>query len=270
MSRASGCLWLAVGLVLALAAGGIAFITLQRATVARQAGPALTKPAVVAGRPVEPGALLSEADLTIQNFPAEALPAGAVSSLAGAVGKITMIALNTGEMLLDHHLTQPDISTANLGFTLPAGKVAVTLSADDLLSRSQLTQVGSRVDILYSLEVPASAAAAEAGDAGGSGDKQQFSFGALQNVIIVGALRSGGADGGKAGALGSGGPAAALTTISAYVLALEPQDALVLKYLKDAGAVMDLALRNNTDEIEHEMQPVELQYLIDRFQLLTR
>ena len=56
----------------------------------------------------------------------------------------------------------------------------------------------------------------------------------------------------------------------AYILALDSQDALALKYLKDAGAVMDLAIRNVADETEHETRPVDLPYLIDKYQLPVR
>jgi pilus assembly protein CpaB len=269
MSRARGCLWLAVGLVLALAAGGIAFVVMQRATVARQVGPSLTQPVVVAVRPLSAGALLAEADLTIQNFPADALPSGAVLSLSEAQGKITTITLNPGEMVLSHHLTQPDITNANLGFTLPEGKVAVVLAAADLLSQSQLVQTGSRVDILYSLE--ASEELPTDGAGGGGSTKRQYTFGALQAVTIVGMITTGGgAVQASGGLLGGKGESVSVGVPTAYVLALEPQDALLLKYLKDAGATMDLALRNVTDEVEHVIQPVDLQYLLDRYQLRTR
>ena len=71
-----------------------------------------------------------------------------------------------------------------------------------------------------------------------------------------------------AGAATSGTPAGGVP--KAYVLALSPQDALILKYLKDAGAVMDLALRNRTDDGDHTAQPVDMNYLIDKFQLPVR
>jgi Flp pilus assembly protein CpaB len=272
MSRASGCLWLAVGLILALAAGGVAFVALQRATVTRsQVGPATTKPIVVAARPIEAGTTLGDADMTVQNFPAETAPVGAVTSLAEAKGKITTIPLNTGEMILAHHLTQPDITAGNLGFTLPPGKVAVTLAAEDLLSQAQLVQVGAKVNILYSLQFTMKNLNEQGGAAGGGEEKVQYTFGALQNATIVGIVRGAGAGKDKAQPLTGGQTGGSpIGADSSYVLALEPQDALVLKYLRDAGAVMDLALRNATDEIDHEMRAVDLLYLIDKYQLFAR
>ncbi|MCX6032336.1 MAG: Flp pilus assembly protein CpaB [Chloroflexi bacterium] len=272
MSRASGCLWLVVGLILALVAGGIAYITLQRATTTQTAvGPAETVAVVVAARQVAAGTMLTAADLVMQTVPTTILPTGTLSDTLVAAGMVTMVPLNTGEILLAHHLTKPDITGQNLGFTLAEGKVAITMAAADLLSRGQLIETGSRVDILYSLEVTDNT-----GAQGGEGTKKQVTFGTLQGVTIVSVLRSGGAESAKSdtNALGVGGgtaPVAGLGGVPyAYILALDSQDALVLKYLRDAGAIMDLALRNVADESEHPTQPVDLPYVIDKYQLPAR
>jgi hypothetical protein len=53
----------------------------------------------------------------------------------------------------------------------------------------------------------------------------------------------------------------------ALLLALAPQDALVLKSLKDSGANFDLVLRSPTSTELFETVPVTDQYLIERFQL---
>jgi len=275
MSRVSGCLWLVVGLILALVAGGVVFVTLQRAAVSNsEAGPAVTTSVVVVARPLQAGTLLTESDLTTQQLPTAALPAGALTRISDASGQVTTIDLDIGEMVLSHHLTQPDITGANLGFTLSEGQVAVTLAADDLLSQAQLIQPGSRVDILYSLEIETLANSTALGDNGATGatrEKRWFAFGTLQGVTVVSVIRSGAA--GKAesgGLLGGGGGAPVLGNAYAYILALDSQDALALKYLKDAGAVMDLAIRNVADETEHETRPVDLPYLIDKYQLPVR
>ncbi len=268
MSRASGCLWLVVGLILALVAGGIAYITLQRATATPTAGgPVDVAPVVVAARQVQAGAVLAAADLTMQTVPVNILPSGTLSDTIVAAGMVTMVPLNTGEFLLVHHLIKPDITGKNLGFTLAEDKVAIAMPADDLLSKGQLVETGSRVDIYYSLQVSESAD----GQAGG-GTPKQVTFGTLQGVIVVSILRSGGAEPAKsdANALGVGAGAAPVVNLGvpyAYILALDAQDALVLKYLRDAGAIMDLAVRNVADESEHATQPVDLPYLIDKYQL---
>ena len=273
MSRVSGCLWLGVALILAVIAGGAAFVTLQKAAVAKPAegAPTATTSIVVAAHPMPVGALLGEADLTLQDFPSGVVPAGALSAIGDVQGQLTTVQLDAGEMILAHHLTRPDIAGDNLAFTLPEGLVGVTLPAEDLLSQVSVIKAGDRVDILYSLEIAPVSTAAGTADT----TKKQYTFGTLQGVTVVSVVASGTqVKPAESGSLLAGGSSpqvkVPVAAPQAYILALEPQNALVLKYLKDAGAIMDLALRNVADETDHTTQPVDLQYLIDKFQLQQR
>lgn len=272
MSRISGCLWLGVALVLALVAGGAAFITLQRASVA-PAGQTLsaTTSVVVAAHPVAIGSLLSEADLTVQSLPTGALPMGTMAAVGEAAGQVSTVPLNTGEMVLADHLTKPDITALNAAFTLPEGKVAVTLASDDLLSDVSMVQAADHVNVMYSLKVKRQVQNSNAGGSGGSeeeSEERQYTFGTLQNVTVVSVMRTAVKEDAQA-STGDAKEAKAqpLGAARAYILALDPQDALVLKYLKDAGAAMDLALRNVTDETDHVVKPVDIKYVVDRYQL---
>jgi pilus assembly protein CpaB len=56
----------------------------------------------------------------------------------------------------------------------------------------------------------------------------------------------------------------------AILLALSPQDALVLKHLKDAGGVIDIVLRAPTSSQLFEPEPVMPDYLKDRYELEKR
>lgn len=55
--------------------------------------------------------------------------------------------------------------------------------------------------------------------------------------------------------------------VRAYLLALNPQDALVLKNLIDSGAKFDIVLRSPTSTELFNVIPVTSEYLIERFQL---
>jgi Flp pilus assembly protein CpaB len=136
-----------------------------------------------------------------------------------------------------------------------------------------MIQPGDRVDVLYSLEIESFAkplGQADAKSTGSEKDRRQFTFGTLQNVTVVSVVRTGATEKAQAGGLVGGQGTPVLGGALAYILALEPQDALVLKYLKDADAVMDLALRNIADETEHPTRPVDLLYLIDKYELPVR
>ena len=55
--------------------------------------------------------------------------------------------------------------------------------------------------------------------------------------------------------------------ILSYLLALDPQDALILKYLKDSGAVFDLVLRAPTSTGQFNLTPVTAEYLKELYGL---
>jgi hypothetical protein len=55
--------------------------------------------------------------------------------------------------------------------------------------------------------------------------------------------------------------------INAILLALNPQDALVLKHLKDTGAIFDIVLRSPTSELQFDLTPVTEQYIIEFYGL---
>jgi pilus assembly protein CpaB len=288
MSRISGCIWLVVGVILALSAGGVAFVTLQRASAQQTeaSSTAALVDVVVATHSVAVGSMLSEGDVAVQSWPADKMPASAVRSTGDAKGQITMVTLEVGEPVLKHHITKPDIKGANLGFTLAEGKVGVTLAAEDLFSKIQVLQPGDKVDILYSLKLKKSeltgqtttaGSAPSTGTTGGTGAKtdsattgdneMQFTFGTLQAVEVVSVVRSGVGEQTEKETQVTDLEKTPLGNVYAYVLALQPQDALLLKYLRDADAVMDLAVRNIADETDHKTKAVDANFVVDKFQL---
>ena len=55
--------------------------------------------------------------------------------------------------------------------------------------------------------------------------------------------------------------------IRAYLLAMDPQDALILKYLKDQGAIFDLVLRAPTSTGQFNLTPITSEYLKELYGL---
>jgi pilus assembly protein CpaB len=51
------------------------------------------------------------------------------------------------------------------------------------------------------------------------------------------------------------------------LLALNPQDALLLKHLVDTGATFDIVLRSPNSTQLFELEPIISEYLIDKYQL---
>jgi Flp pilus assembly protein CpaB len=161
---------------------------------------------------------------------------------------------------------------ANVAASVPPGKLAVWLPIPDLLSQTGGLRPGNRVDLLLTLGIPAAgpAAAVPSGGAPAAGQTSQpvpTTQLTLQNVELFFLGTPSGAaaasPSGQAGALVST-PAAPPGTHVAVVL-LEPQDALIAKFVKDSGGTIDLALRSGDWSDRATTDPVTLDVLADRF-----
>jgi pilus assembly protein CpaB len=221
-------------------------------------------------------------DLTLLDVPVELAPLNAVSELESAVGRVTMIPLVAGEMISRHHLANPTKEARDLAFIIGDDQVLMAFPADDLMSQINILQPGDVVDILASLEQPVLPGPASAADE--EPEDELFTFSALQQVevsaVIVEIVPARGT--------GTGSASTSLTSSSdanatpqptptpqpaeinpqAILMALDPQDALVLKHIKDAGGIIDIVLRAPTAEVRFEISPVMAEYLRDRFELV--
>jgi pilus assembly protein CpaB len=270
MGRIRGFVWLAAGLVIAILAGVVAFVTLARAsaqTVTKDVSGGATSAVVVAVRAVAVRAALTQEDLTVKELPAEAVPEGAIRKLEDAVGKITLVELYPGEVLLTPRLVDPTLAATSgrLALIVAEDKVLMAFPAQDLLSRIGMLNPGDHVDLLFSMDTsksssqssasPAQASSGSAASAGSQSEKLA-TFSLLQNLTIAAVVGGTKAEGES----GVRNPEAILLTVSA-------QDALVLKYVKDSGGVLDIVLRAPGAERPFMADPVDMDYIINRYQI---
>jgi pilus assembly protein CpaB len=289
MSRRIGLLLLLGGLVLALV--GILFVLfvvrqITAPIVQATPIPPVTLSVVVTNRALPVRTVLQRDDLTVVEMPVEFVPLDAVSDPDDAVGKIAMIPMTAGELLMRHHLVDPtNVSPQELGFIIDEDQVVMAFPATDLMSQVDVLQPGDLVDILMSVEVPvlpeevgglvASDAQAEQEE-----DTILYTFNALQRItiqaIVVEVLpeqRTTGAATTTRTTVG-GTPAPTPTPgperleAQAILVAVSQQDALVLKHLKDAGGTADIVLRAPTADQLYELDPVSAEYLKDRYELV--
>jgi pilus assembly protein CpaB len=267
MGRLRGCLWLTAGLVVALLAGLVGFMTLNKATVQRVGGPAAAPEVqvVAAAHAVPIRSALRAEDVELRAVPVNAAPEGALREVAEAVGKISLVELYPGEAVLQQRLADPNVASKDgkLALALDADKVLMALPAADLMSRAGVLKPGDHVDLLYSLKFPANRGVPGGVNgvaAANSGDKEELAtFSLLQNVIISAQVAGKTTDGSQNNAAPEG-----------VLLALSPQDALVLKYMQDAGGTLDLVLRAPGAEQPFEADPVDVDYLINRYRIPTQ
>jgi pilus assembly protein CpaB len=241
--------------------------------------PPLTEQVVVTTHDLALGAVIQSSDVTLAEVPVELVPRGAIMNVETVTGRITKIPLIAGEMVLDHHLADPTNRIRDLAFVIEDNQVLMAFPINNLMTSLQLVQRGDLVDIFVSInqEVPTEGGLTTTGEEDTT--SRLFTFDALQRVVIsavvvevVGDQRNAQANqnvlpGQEATPQPTPIPPASQTNPQAILLALDPQDALVLKHLKDSGATFDFVLRAPTSDQLFELDPVMPEYLVDRYQL---
>jgi len=266
MARLRGFVWLSAGVVLALLAGLVAYTTLTRVTEtptgAAAAGPTVT--VLTSARALPIRSVLTLDDLLEVELPADSVPEGAVNTTDDAVGRLTTTELFPGEPIIAQKLVDPNVVSPDgrKALFLLEDEVLMALPAADRLSGSGMLSAGDHVDILFSLMFPENRGV---GATDTQQEEQQSTFGLLQNVTIVALL--GGVPAPAAGE--DNGEKAASSSPDTVLVSISPQDALAVKYAIDAGGTIDLVLRAPGVEKPYVTDPVDIDYLINRYRIPT-
>lgn len=215
------------------------------------------------------GARIESADVTLASVPIEIAPRDVMTNLEDVVGRIVKTDLVQGEMVLLHNLADPTNNTYDLSFVLADDHVLMAFPAEDLLSRENMVKRGDIVDIFatFTEEVKT------VGDTGTTDENAEpelrtFTVDTMQNLSITALILEviqGDSDPALLGT--GGGTTTTAPDIRAYLLALNPQDALILKHLKDTDATFDFVLRSPTSNIHFDLTPVTEEYIIEFYGL---
>lgn len=244
---------MAAGLVVAALAGVVGFMTLSGVAPQEADQPIGAPPevsVVVAAQQVGVRSRLTAEDLEMREMPVDAIPESAVRQMEDAEGKITLAELYPGEVILEQRLVDPDVVAGNgrTAVVINDDQVLLAFPAGDLMSNLGILKPGDHVDLLLSYELPADTITTGrpgpiAGTAGGETELTTFTL--LQNLELTQIIKG------------------EEESTTAYLLAVTPQDALLLKYIKDVGPVRDLVLRAPGVEADFDTDPVDLDYLIN-------
>ena len=228
---------------------------------------------VVLTRDLSLGDRISAGDVELASVPVEISPRNTLATLEEAVGKIVKTDLIQGEMVLSHNLADPTNNNKDLSFILSEDHVLMAFPADDLMSRESIVQRGDIVDIFatFQQEVKTIGETAATTDEPQEPQMRTFTINTLQKVditaLVLDVIEQETTNTGLLpGDNGQAGPPQ-VTRIRAYLLALKPQDALILKHLKDTGAIFDIVLRAPTSTVQFELTPVTEEYIIEFYGL---
>lgn len=280
-----------IGILIALVGIGLAAIGLYVLSVmlrqslsplpAPTALPALTEHVVVTTHNVTLGSVLRGGDLRLAEVPVELVPPGALREIESAIGRFTKVDLVSGEQVLDSNLADPTNIMHDVGFILDDSQVLMAFPATDLISTLGVLQRGDIIDILVTISQEVRVVNEQPGAVVPQTGEDQFTteeitFDAFQRVEVTAMVvdivyeeQQQQSPIPQPGATPQPQPTPKPSEIKvrAYLLALLPQDALVLKYLKDSGAEFDLVLRSPTSTQLFELTPVTERYLLERYEL---
>lgn len=280
------------GIVLTL--GGFFFLTrFLRQNLAPLPAPteeaALMEPVVVVTHDILMGEVIKNQDVRVLEVPAEAAPTGSIAEVEQVVGRYTKVDLVTGEMILIHNLADPNYVSHDIAYTLDDYQVLMALATNDTMTSLGIIQKGDVVDIFITIEQDVRLVAEdEQGFTQSSNNDEEkvtktMTLDAFQGVSVTAmvvdiieqeeqaqaAVEIPGGDtqeeDGAQAAQQTGKPQE--YSIKSYLLALNPQDALVLKHFKDINAVFDFVVRAPSSDQIFELSPVTTEYLMDRYQL---
>mgnify|MGYP005854002301 CR=1 FL=1 len=260
MVHRRGYLWFAAGLVLAAAAGLITYVAVQRTTAVERA-PQVPAPlqVLVATRDIPLHTLVAETDVALREVPATLALDGSLSHPREAVGHLTTADIRRGEQLLRERLITPDYVGPRAAFAMEPQKVMVAFPAQDLLNTAGIVRPADRVDLLFSLDF--------------SRVKPDIPPGLntmclLQDLQVADVVYAEPSDEGRASPpLPSGLATTDRGPAQAILLAVDPQDALAVKFFRDAGAAPDLVLRSPAAEGLFELVPVDGDYVLQHYRM---
>ncbi len=274
-----------IGIVIAVVGVGLIGLGILaiNSIVSRSLSPAAAQPTqivetktdvVLTTHDLAVGEIINREDVQLASVPVSLVPRDAMLTIESALGKITTVHLIQGEMLLEHHLADPTNVSHDIGYIIGSDQVLMAFPSTDLMSGLGVLQRGDNVDIFASLTVEVTPTTTTPGVATGNEQSQAvprlFTFDAFQRVqvsaIVVEVVSEQ-----NASAPTQGGaqptPNPANVRVMAYLLAMNAQDALVLKNLRDAGAIFDIVLRSPTSNEMFTVSPVTVEYLLQKYEL---
>ncbi|NJN19289.1 MAG: Flp pilus assembly protein CpaB [Oscillochloris sp.] len=251
MNRRRGWILLTFGLLLAIGTGAVVFFVLQQqqqqlAARAREmavveAPPMATMKLPVAARPLPAGTLLTSGDLILKDFPLDLVPIEAITETITLEQQILVEPIGQGETFNPTKLAGD--AAGSISRQIPVGRVIFAYPINNLMSEINIVENGDRIDLMATLQVTDEAGTAEPVTA--------FT---LQNIEVFEVLRPGIED-----------EEADEVRPIALLLSVTPEDAVLLKHVKDSGGILDFVLRAKIDNEVQEIPPVDRDDFLDRY-----
>jgi Flp pilus assembly protein CpaB len=239
-------IFLAVGLVLAGLTGFALYGVAQQAAGGAATGgnggtnTTLTAEVIVAKSDLGVRTLITPELVTRKTFPLDLVPAGALKNDVEVVGLTTIAPIPRGQPIVRAQLSAATVEGQRaVSQTIEKGKVLVAFPTADPLTTAGLVNIGDRVDILATVVQ-------------GTGENAKVSQTTLQNLEVIDII---------------GSTKEQPQRATSLVFAVDHQVALVLKYLRDAQATVDLAIRSQAETDLTRTTAVDLGFVVSTYGL---
>jgi pilus assembly protein CpaB len=261
-------LFLITGLVAAVAAIVVVFLLIQN--VQQQAaqatpvpaGPIAKKQVVVASVDIAANSVITSSQVVTAAYPTDLVPADAITDPSQVAGSTAKTNIFSGQILLQRQFIAAGGRTG-ASVSIPPGKVLVAFPATDMLNSTGAVQAGDRVDIMLSIPISGTtrldSGATTAESQVQTGSRALVSQATLQNIEVY--------------SVGFWSPPGQEqqaqnnrdNTLKVITFIVDHQEALILKFVKDSGGTIDLAVRSAADSTNVSTDPVTLDYLVDLY-----
>ena len=265
---------IAVAVVAAIAAGVVLVMLTtssnQTATqTTKQTGVAAAttvpmKQVVVAGTDIDANKVLTDSMLIIGSYPVDLVPGDTFTNTAELIGMTARTKVFGGQMLLKRQFVAGG-GRVGSSVNVPKDKVLIAFPSTDILNSTGAVQPGDHVDILLSMPISGTARL----DTGAQSGSQVQGFGptlvaqtTLQNIEIY--------------STGVWNPPNSApnnnpdntSSLKIITFLVDPQEAVILKYIKDSGGIIDLVVRSLENKQINKTDPVNIDYLADLYRFL--
>ena len=229
--------WLFLGLGLLLAGlTGLSLYGVSQEMSGKAVAVAADITSVVIARADIPARTVISADmLTRKDFPRTLVPTGAVGKEGDAVGQTSIAPIAAGTPVVRSQFVAAG-GKSGASLTLEKGKVLVAFPSADPLTVAGLVRPGDHIDILATLT-------------SGTGEAARKTQTTVQNLEVVDVLTTG----------------TGAQKLSSLTFVVDHQVALVLKYLRDAQATIDVVVRSQAESESTSTTSVDLTYLLQTY-----
>lgn len=259
-------LWFVASALLALLAGVLAVVFLRQAQPSEVAE-VPKQLVVVAISPIAENEVIRVDYVSLQER--EDFPSGAAVEVKDVVGGTALRDIAQGEVIVMQDI-RIITGTSDLPFLLGDDTIAVALEANDVLSKWGAVMPGDHVDVLFTLDlilekpmyVEDITTVEEAAlyEIERDQSMDNVSVLTLQNLEVLQIIEEP-----QLEDQAQQQEEAPTVRQRALILKVDPQDAVVLKYLRDTIGSIDLALRSPDNEALFTVQPVNINYLVLRY-----